>query len=419
MTDILEKLEQNKLLFHFTAAVISFLLIFSRRPDAVLNPQFWAEDGKLWYAEAYNYGIIHSFLTPVAGYYQTISRLVAAFAQTFPLEYAPSVFNFFAVFVKMLVVQFILSARFSKLVPSLAGRILLAFVYLALPNSFEVHANLTNVQWHLALLSCLIILAAPSAKTGWKIFDTLTLAISVLSGPLGLLLLPIAALKFWVKREKWMLVILVILFVGCVIQTTTLLSTPRPTQNELGANIGLLLNIIGGHIFFASVFGDFGYARSLDYPFWKLTVKILINLAGFSLILYALIKSPVELRLFILFSSLICIAALISPAVSSEIPQWQALRISGVGVRYWFIPIYCFSTVLIFTATKAEHSTIRYLAIVVLLFAPIGIIADWKYPAYRDLNFQQYAAEFNRAEVGTEFSIPINPQWDMKLVKKR
>ncbi len=419
MTDILKKLEQNKLPFHFAAAIISFLLIFSRRPDAVLNPQFWAEDGAIWYADAYNHGIIYSFLMPVAGYYQTISRLIGVFAQNFPLEYAPSIFNFFAIFVKMLVVQFILSTRLSKLVPSLAGRILLAFVYLAVPSSFEVHANLTNVQWHLALLGCLIILAAPSAKAGWKIFDAATLAISALSGPFCLLLLPIAALKFWARGEKWTLELLTILFVGCAIQATALISTPRPTQNELGANIGLLLNIIGGQIFFASIFGEYGYARSLEYPFLKLAVKILVNLAGFSVILYALIKSSLELRLFILFSSLICLAALISPAASSEIPQWQALGMPGVGGRYWFIPIYCFLTVLIFTAARAGHSAIRYAAAAVVLFALIGIIADWKYLAYEDLNFQQYAAEFNRAEAGTEFSIPINPQWEMKLVKKR
>ena len=32
-------------------------LIIVRRPDAILNVQFWAEDGVLWYASAYNLGL--------------------------------------------------------------------------------------------------------------------------------------------------------------------------------------------------------------------------------------------------------------------------------------------------------------------------------------------------------------------------
>ena len=34
----------------------AFLMIFSRRPDAILHAQFFAEDGKAWYADAYQFG---------------------------------------------------------------------------------------------------------------------------------------------------------------------------------------------------------------------------------------------------------------------------------------------------------------------------------------------------------------------------
>ena len=152
----LNKLAERRF-FYLVSSAVSFLIIFSRRPDAILNPQFWAEDGRVWYADAYNQGVIYSFFTPEAGYYQTISRLVAVFAQIFPLGYAPLFFNLAAIFVKILVVNFLLSSRLSNLIPSLAGRMLLAFIYLAMPHSHETNANLTNAQWHLAMLSFLII----------------------------------------------------------------------------------------------------------------------------------------------------------------------------------------------------------------------------------------------------------------------
>ena len=55
-------------------------LIILRRPDAILNPQFWAEDGVLWYANAYNLGIVRSLLMTDAGYYQTLCRITGAIA---------------------------------------------------------------------------------------------------------------------------------------------------------------------------------------------------------------------------------------------------------------------------------------------------------------------------------------------------
>ena len=47
--------------FHISVFLAAFLVVFSRRPDAILNAQFWAEDGKFWYADAYHFGA-HSLL---------------------------------------------------------------------------------------------------------------------------------------------------------------------------------------------------------------------------------------------------------------------------------------------------------------------------------------------------------------------
>lgn len=44
-------------LFHPIVFLSGFLLIFSRRPDAVSNAQFFAEDGQRWFADAYQLGL--------------------------------------------------------------------------------------------------------------------------------------------------------------------------------------------------------------------------------------------------------------------------------------------------------------------------------------------------------------------------
>ena len=414
----LTKFTENRFLNYFLLTIFGLLLIFSRRSDAFLNPQFWAEDGRVWYAQAYNNGFFAALFTPEAGYFQTISRLVAGFAQIFPLEYAPLIFNLSAVGFKLLVAAFLLSKRLSNLLPDASARFFAAFIYLALPHSYETHANLTNVQWHLALLAFLVIIATPVAEKTWKIFDVAVVALSALSGPFCLLLAPLAAVKFWRERDKRNLYFLLILGTGCLLQGVSLILTERPSAAPLGASLKLFLRIVGGHLFVSSIVGENGFAWTFERPFWKDGVAILINLLGFALLIYAFIKSKFEMRLLIIFAALIAATALISPAITKDMPQWEAMRFPIAGARYWLIPIFCFLLALFYLARNAENRFFRVFAMILVLLASFGIVKDWQYPPFKNLDFPKYAEEFNRAERGEEIVIPINPDWEMRLKKK-
>ena len=84
--------------FQLLIAVTGFVIIFSRRPDAILNAQFWAEDGQRWYADAYQFGL-RCLLIPdeLGGYFHSVSRLSALTALVFPFYMAPLVMNLFAI----------------------------------------------------------------------------------------------------------------------------------------------------------------------------------------------------------------------------------------------------------------------------------------------------------------------------------
>jgi hypothetical protein len=70
---------------------IDLLLIFLRDPSLFTRPQFWAEDGKVWYAQAYNQGWLHSLTQPLGGYLNTLQRLGAGAALLVPFRWAPLV----------------------------------------------------------------------------------------------------------------------------------------------------------------------------------------------------------------------------------------------------------------------------------------------------------------------------------------
>ncbi len=73
------------------AFAIALPLIFLRDPSLFTRPQFWAEDGKVWYAQAYSQGWLYSLFQPLNGYLSILPRLGAGAALLVPFRWAPLV----------------------------------------------------------------------------------------------------------------------------------------------------------------------------------------------------------------------------------------------------------------------------------------------------------------------------------------
>lgn len=75
------KLAEQAELAHAIAAqvvvfVVAFLIVVSRRPGAVLNAQFFAEDGVAWFLDAYNLGL-RCLVVPQGSYMHMLARFIA------------------------------------------------------------------------------------------------------------------------------------------------------------------------------------------------------------------------------------------------------------------------------------------------------------------------------------------------------
>src|SRR4029077_18779110 len=177
------------------------LAVVMRRVDALQHPQFWAEDGADWFAQAYNDGRLTSLFIPHSGYFQTISRLLGNVGVTVGLVAAPLLSNLVALLFELAPALFLVSSRFAPVIPSLRLRVLLAAIYVAVPNS-EVHANITNAQWHLAILACMVLMVPGSPRRAWRGFYIAAVVLCGLSGPFAVLLLPVGLLRFWFTRAR-------------------------------------------------------------------------------------------------------------------------------------------------------------------------------------------------------------------------
>jgi hypothetical protein len=394
--------------------VLAVLAIISRRPDAVLNPQFYGEDGTIWYAEAYNFGWFQALFHPQAGYFQTLPRLAGALSLLVPLRFAPLVTNGLGIALQALPVCLLLSARCAAWAP-LNIRGWFAITYIALPATRELDATITNGQWHLALLACIVVLAASPKTLLWRVFDVGVLLLDALTGPFCLLLLPIAGLIWFFRRERWRVAVLGILAAGALLQAWALYTSAGGIRvpGLLGASLSLFLRILGGQVYLAALIGQNSYA--LGAHSWGV---FLAALAGTAVLVYCASKGPLELRLFILFAVLILAASLRSPLVDRTQPQWPILA-SVPGIRYWFFPMLAFIWALVWSFASSELKAIQVpcgISIFVFLF---GVARDWRYPPYTDQHFRERAKEWESMAPGTVATLPIYPDgWTFRLTKK-
>jgi len=408
---------------------VAFLIVCSRRPDALLQAQFYAEDGAVFYTAAYQFGL-HSLLIPYGGYLHTLLRLTALLAQLFPLAIAPLVMNLVGITVQVLPVNLFLSSRFSSI--AFPIRLLAGFLYLALPNAFEIHVSVTNVQWHLALLACLALLAQPAVSSGWRGFDATVLVLTALSSPMAILLVPMAAVLWWKRRDRCSATSLALLAPGAAVQALIVLlhwhSRQQPHLNlaggavfnggPIGANLARFASILGRQVFLSSLLGlnTQGWLLESDYVS---VVEVIATVLGLALLVYTLRYANTELRLFLIFAFAVLALGLINPlAGPPDRPQWEWLCIPGCGNRYYFLPMLAFLASLLWMASHSPvPRALRCFAVALLLLLPIGIYQDWEYPPFQDFQFKRYAGQFERAAAGTKLAIPINPGWTMELTK--
>jgi len=409
-------------LFQLSVLLAGFGIIFSRRPDAILNAQFWAEDGQRWYADAYQFGV-RCLLMPdeLGGYFHSVSRLSALTALIFPFSMAPLVMNLCAIVIQILPASIFLSSRFSNI--ALWKRLAAAFVYFALPNTYEVNANTTTIQWHLGLLACMVLLAPLTHSWKWHVFDGVVLVLISLDSPVGVVLLPVAAAVWWMRRNRGSAISLGLLLPGAMIQgLTVLFSHARPVAPN-GANWHRLVSILGGQIFLSPLLGNMTLLHMTwrhfpNYVFTRETVAFVI---GLTILFYALRYAPAEVKLFILFGFAVLSLSLARP-IPGTVPQpmWELMSFPGHGNRYYFLPSIAFMAALAWIATSASKVP-RWIAWLLLLMLPLGIVRDWRYPEFVDLHFQEYASRFEASPPGTKIAIPLNPvnaaHWTMELTK--
>jgi hypothetical protein len=392
---------QERISFAWQAAIfaVTLLAIFSRLPGALLHPQFFAEDGWTWYQQAYNLHWLPSLGIPQAGYMQTFPRLVTGLALLFPMQWAPLVMTLAGAVIQALPVIALLSHRCAPWGP-LRVRMWMAALYIAIPDAPEIHVVLTNAMWHLALLQALLAFSVPPLSWRARASDVALFLIVGITGPFCILLWPTVAVYWWVRRQRWTLVVLGLMLLGVVIQVLTILHTVKRPGAPLGATPLRLLRIIAGSIFIDSMVGSGG-------PNLRLPLLVAAAIGGLAILLWAWRSAPLALRLYIVFAVLALIASLRDPLLlPGSTPRWEVLA-NATGIRYWFLPSLMFLWSAAWCASQGRTRLVRYAGICVLLLTLIGIVRKWTYPPWPQSHFSVQVERFHGLEAGKHMTFPI------------
>lgn len=387
-------------------------LLAARDPGVILAAELWGEDGWAWYPEAYIYGV-PTLWAPVAGYLQTVSRSVALLGLALPFSWTPTFYNGCALAMQALPSLFLVSSRMARAWPHAGSRLLFALLWIALPNSREGFANLTNSQWHLAALAFLILHS--TAPRGWagRVGDALALGVSGLSGPFCIVLAPIAVVLAWIRRDRATLVRAGIVLASAATQAAFVLATIGDrAPAKLGAGPRMLARILSQQIVLGPLIGQGRMEALQGWWLWQNNVAPLaVSLAAAVLAVLALRRGPLILRMACLFAGLLLAAALARPQISAQDAQWPLMLLPGVGQRYYYVPMLAWLGVLISLA-GARGLALRSLAVAILALAVVGIRTDWSHPPRQPTGFAARARAFEAAPSGTTMSFPINPALD-------
>jgi hypothetical protein len=381
------------------AFVLAFLAIFSRLPGALLHPQFFAEDGWIWFQQAYNQHWWPTLFLAYEGHLQTLPRLVAGLTLWFPLQWAPLIMNLAGAVMQALPVTALLARRSTTWGP-LRLRILMVALYLAIPDAAEVHVVLTDAMWHFALLQALLAFSTPPLTWRGRLVDNVVFAIGCISGPFCILLLPCVLLYWWLRRQRWTLVAIVWMALGSVIQVLNILHTVRAPGAPLGVTPVRLLRILAGSIFLDSLIGSGG-------PSLPIAFLLVAAIVGLAVMAWACFGAPLALRLYVLFAALVLMASLHDPLLlPSATPRWEVLA-HAPGIRYWFLPSLMFLWSAAWCALRGRTQLVRYVGWGAVILVLIGVVRKWEYSPWPQGHFSADAAHFNTLQPGEHMTFTI------------
>lgn len=378
--------------------IIALLAFISRKPEQWFNPQFWGEDGRVFFAEAVSLGVA-SLSEPYAGYFHLVPRVVAMVASAAPWEYLPAIYMLTAALAASAVVARVAMAD----LPALA-RAVGALAMVAVPHSGEVFLNLTNLHWVLGPLLIVNLLERAPTSRGAAIRRALEIVVAGLSGPIAVCLMPFAGwwlLRYRRERLAWWPAAAWGLTVGT--QLSVLLLSPRAATADVAAVFSALWWVVPRYVMALLVGEGLPYTRQAAMVVTLLAVPVVTALFWDR-------RNSGRMQaglLLVAAAGLLVAGRLASPFWGNPI---------GGGARYAYVPFVLALWALGWIATGAVTRGTRAVALLLCGCVVLAGFSHWRAKPQSDFAWAQQVREV-RAGTRTEFL--VHPDWIVPVPQRK
>lgn len=202
-----------------------------RRPELLSAPRFWAEEGQVYFAHAFNTSFVANLFSQFYGYYTLIPNLATGLAVLAPLHLAPYITTIIALLVQLQVCSLALLSRSAFWGSQFQKGILCLAIILV--STGDVWLNTINSMYWLAIGTFFILLEEEGNThrvTLWH--RRFYLLFAGLTGVVSCFMTPVFALKAWHTREREQAIRTAIL-AGCALLQLAVLATAYLTGNSM------------------------------------------------------------------------------------------------------------------------------------------------------------------------------------------
>jgi hypothetical protein len=393
---------------HRVALTVLFLGIFAARvPDLLRNPQFWAEDGKIFFRDAMCEGAA-SIGKAYAGYYHLVPRLVALLAGAFSPVHAPAIYFAASLALVALVLYVVQSPRLQ-----LPYGPWLALCIVLTPDSLETFGNVANVQWFLgiALFAIALMRSSPSRVTSY--LETAFVALVGLTGPFALMLMPVFATKLLLNwrdpRERRRTAMLTAaLVVTASVQAYAILTNPATPVPDYPRTASTEIPIVFAAAIFLHTLEKLLTFASRAWPGIN---SLTIHSVGFfglfeigvfaTIVLFALTKK--HFRFERVAALYFCVVSLLAMLYRFDFYVFPIIPAFNAG-RYFLIPSLMVCWLVLSCVQEPKVGVAAKIFVGLFL---LSAVAGFKRPP---LEQHDWPGWVQKMEAGSRPQIPINPK---------
>jgi hypothetical protein len=343
-----------------------------RVPNAVLHGRLWAEEGKVFFARAYDHAWYEALTMPLAGYLNLVATATATVVRHLvPLEAAPWFFTGLALIFQCCPAILLMCSgdAWLRAWPVKASALLL----LATPPMVdEVWLQTLHSQFHLALCCALILcLDVPGRRLRW--FGLVLLFLTPLCGPLVGTLLPLFLLRAARDRSRVRVFQAAALAAGLAVQLAFFFSV-IPGRNY-GMGPIYLLCVIYLRQIVEPLFGMHAAAAAFQtvkagidarlFPWWPVIVSITCIIA----MAVAVLRRRAAAFIWLFAAASVLGSAAYLGAISND----HQLLAYNFGERYVFLPEVLGALLVLGLATGERRPDSRAAGALVVWLILVGL----------------------------------------------